>query len=135
MKNVSYKILFAFLSITFAFYMISCKKEVESTISNQLQQSWNVTSIKTNYHSALGDSMNIYTGAHNDTFHFKNDGNFISIIRGDTTISKYAIISNSRLQIDNEFYSIMNFTQNSLVLYAKEGIPDSYFEITVTLRK
>lgn len=136
MKNGLFKILIPFLVVTMAFSMVSCKKEKDSSsISYQLQQSWNVTSIKTNYHSALGDSINVYKGAQNDTFHFRTDNSFISIIGGDTTTSKYSIISNTRIQIDNEYYSIMNFTRNSLVLYAKEGIPDSYFEITVTLRK
>ena len=136
MKNGLFKILIPFLVVTMAFSMVSCEKEKDnSTISYQLQQSWNVTSIKTNYHSAVGDSISVYEGAHNDTFQFKTDNSFISIIGGDTTTSKYSIISNTRLQIDSEYYSIMNFTRNSLVLYAKEGTPDIYFEITVTLRK
>ena len=136
MKNGLYKILIPFWAITIAFSMNSCKKEKESsTISYQLQQNWNVASIKTNYHSALGDSMNLYEGIHTDKFEFHSDGNCTSIISGDTTRYKYSIISNTRLQMDNEYYSIMSFTRNSLVLYAKEGIPDTYFEITITLRK
>ena len=118
MKNVLLILLLPFLAITLAFSLVSCNKEKEnSNISDQLQQSWNVTSIKTNYHNALGDSMNVYNGAHNDTFQFKTDGKVISIINGDTTIAHYTIISNSRLLIDNEYYSINKLTTNSLILY------------------
>lgn len=135
MKNVLYNISLRLIALMLILSVVSCKKENVTTISYQLQQSWNVTSIKTNYHSALGDSINIYQGVQKDTFHFKTDGKFISIIDGDTTVANYAIISNSRLQIDNEYYSISNFTYNSLVLYAKEGVPEAYFEVTVLLKK
>ena len=135
MKNGLNYISITLIALMMALSIGSCKKENETTITHQLQQSWNVTSIKTNYHSALGDSINIYHGIQNDTFQFKNDGKLISIIDGDTTVTNYSIISNSRLQIDNEYYSIHNFTYNSLVLYAKEGVPEAYFEVTVSLKK
>ncbi len=135
MKNSLYNISITLIAITMALSIFSCKKENATTISYQLQQNWHVSSIKTNYHSILGDSMNIYQGLLKDTFQFKTDGKFVSIVDGDTTVAKYVIISNSRLQIDNEYYNINNLTHNSLVLYAKEGVPEAYFEITVSLKK
>ncbi|MBS1738128.1 MAG: hypothetical protein JSS98_16210 [Bacteroidetes bacterium] len=117
------------------FSVFSCKKQSEIDISTNLQQSWNVVSIKTNYRSVRSDSTNTYVGIPNDIYQFNTDGSLVMVIAGDTSIYNYRIHSNTRLLIDREYYSIQYSTVNSIGLYAKVGVPETYYEIAIALRK
>ena len=132
------KLLTIVLLISMGF--IACKKESSTpkTTQDKISGKWNLQSAVTNNYYSGSSHIITYTGTAADYADFRNDGKVYSFVDGSYDTSRYAIISDTKMWIDNDstVFDIQTLTNTDFKIYMKEIYgPGDYHESTTSLKR